>query len=231
MNAADVKRAAALSKQLGSLGYRPKIKEPQKKRDNLDWLSKRTGLDIPKMRVEKPKAKPTPFKFNYDALRIKNGEDGKDGRTATTEELLALMRPLIQHAMAEMSKPLPELTDEFVKSIVQKMHALPEADKLEVSKGIRNAQSFIFNKTKYDISEMMHGAGASSSNISFVDNEIVAGSGTSWILSSTPVVGSVQLHGNGQFLIAGGIDYTIVGTAITTVNPFASGTLVANYRT
>lgn len=59
------------------------------------------------------------------------------------------------------------ITPEMVKSIVQMMHKLPEMDKLEVSKGIRNANSFIFNKTRYDTAELMHGGGSSSSSSGF----------------------------------------------------------------
>lgn len=64
----------------------------------------------------------------------------------------------------------------------------------------------------------------------FVTNEVVSGSGTSWTLANTPVAGTVQLYGNGQRLIPGGVDYTITGAAITTVNSFSTGTLLADYQ-
>ncbi len=57
-----------------------------------------------------------------------------------------------------------ELTQDVVKQIVQLMHKLPEKDKLEVSQGIRNAQSFIYGGTKYQVSEMMHGGGGNTSS-------------------------------------------------------------------
>jgi len=52
-----------------------------------------------------------------------------------------------------------EITQDMVRTIVQMMHKLPEVDKLEVSKGVRNANSFIYGKTKYKSEEMMHGGG------------------------------------------------------------------------
>lgn len=65
---------------------------------------------------------------------------------------------------------------------------------------------------------------------SFVDNEVVSGSGTSFTLANTPIAGSVHVHGNGQRLTGGGVDFTISGAVITTVNSFSSGTVLADYR-
>ncbi len=72
------------------------------------------------------------------------------------------------------------------------------------------------------------GGGGGSGNV--VSNEVVAGSGTSWNLSQVPVAGSVKLYANGQRLIPGGVDYSILGTAITTVLSWTSGTLLADYN-
>ncbi len=61
-----------------------------------------------------------------------------------------------------------EVTPELVKKVISVMHSLPEKDKLEVSKGIRNAASFIYGGKKYGMHEMMHGGGptlAAGSNI------------------------------------------------------------------
>lgn len=62
-----------------------------------------------------------------------------------------------------------------------------------------------------------------------VENEIVSGSGTSWTLANTPVVGSVKLFA-GTRLIGGGNDYSISGTAITTIQSYPAGSLLADYR-
>lgn len=120
------------------------------------------------------------------------GDIGDRGPAPTRAELMALIRPLIpevkdgntpilgkdyltqaeiesikQEILAavpgvlEMPKALT-VDQDFVKQIVQIMHTLPENDKLEVSKGIRNAQSFIYKGTKYGMEEMMHGGSSSS---------------------------------------------------------------------
>lgn len=65
----------------------------------------------------------------------------------------------------------------------------------------------------------------------FVNNEIVAGSGTSWTLAQTPLAGTQHIYGNGQRLTPGaGNDYTITSTSITTANPFSAGTILADYQ-
>jgi len=63
-----------------------------------------------------------------------------------------------------------------------------------------------------------------------IENEVVAGSGTSWTLDHTPIAGSVKLYA-GTRLIPGGNDYTISGANITTVNSYPPGSLLADYRT
>lgn len=62
----------------------------------------------------------------------------------------------------------------------------------------------------------------------FVDNEVVSGSGTSWTLANTPIAGSVKLHA-GTRLVPGD-DYTISGVSITTTNSYPAGALIADYR-
>jgi hypothetical protein len=66
----------------------------------------------------------------------------------------------------------------------------------------------------------------------FVFNEIVSGSGTSWTLAGTPTTGTVALYANGQRLMPGvGDDYTISGANITTALSWSSGTVLADYQT
>lgn len=65
---------------------------------------------------------------------------------------------------------------------------------------------------------------------SSIDNEIVSGSGTSFTLASTPALGTEHIYGNGQRLTPGGVDYTISGASITTVNSFSAGTILADYK-
>lgn len=65
----------------------------------------------------------------------------------------------------------------------------------------------------------------------FVDNEIVSGSATTFTLANTPVAGSEHIFAVGQRLKVGaGNDYTISGVTITTANSWAAGDLIADYR-
>lgn len=59
-------------------------------------------------------------------------------------------------------------------------------------------------------------------------NEVVSGSGTAWTLAHTPTATGVALYANGQRLMLT-TDYSIVGTAITTVLSWSAGTLIADY--
>jgi hypothetical protein len=63
-----------------------------------------------------------------------------------------------------------------------------------------------------------------------INNEVVSGSGTSFTLANTPVLGSLRLFGAGQRLTPGGVDYTISGANITTVNSYNAGDLLADYN-
>ncbi len=122
------------------------------------------------------------------------------------------------------------LDPSHIKEVIAQMQKLPEAHRLDVS-GIRNFQSFIYGGNKYGVHELMHGgAAAGTTAITFIYNEVVTGSGTAFTLGATPTVGTVTLYGNGQFLTPGGVDYTIVGAAITTINSFSAGAIIANYQ-
>lgn len=70
---------------------------------------------------------------------------------------------------------------------------------------------------------------------SFVDNEIPAGdvdgANRVFTLDHTPITGSLKLYLNGQRLSGGGIDFTLVGDAITmAVEPLIGSILLADYR-
>lgn len=164
----------------------------------------------PKPVEKKPRLKP--FSYNYESLKTKNGapgNPGKDGSPGAPGK----------DAVIDMEAITKEVIDRIRK------------EKSLLISDLKDGQSFVFNKTKYQTHEMMHGAGASETTVTFTNNEVVAGSGTSWTLAATPTAGSVILFGNGQFLTPGGVDYTISSAAITTVNSFSAGTIVANYRT
>ena len=63
----------------------------------------------------------------------------------------------------------------------------------------------------------------------FVDNEVVSGSVTTYTLANTPVAGTVHLYGRGVRLTPT-VDYTISTATITTVNTYAAGDIISDYR-
>jgi hypothetical protein len=63
-----------------------------------------------------------------------------------------------------------------------------------------------------------------------VIDEQVSGSGTSWTLAHTPVAGTLRVYGSGQRLVGGGVDYTLSGAAITTINSYSAGQIRADYN-
>lgn len=63
----------------------------------------------------------------------------------------------------------------------------------------------------------------------FVYNEVVSGSGTTWTLANIPVTGNQAIYANGQRLTPT-VDYTISGAAVTTVDSWSAGTVLADYQ-
>lgn len=74
---------------------------------------------------------------------------------------------------------------------------------------------------------LVSGTGGSSN---FVDNEVVAGSGTTFTLATVPVLNSQHIYANGQRLTPGGVDYTITGAVMTMLTSWVAGTVLADYR-
>ncbi len=145
----------------------------------------------------------------------------------TQADLMQLKREIL----AEMkSDEVSEMTPETAKALIAAMKKLPEQDRLEVQ-DIRNHQAFIFAGQKYGTHELMHGGSAASTqSVTYVYNEVVAGSGTAFTLAHVPTSGSVALYGNGQRLTVG-IDYTISGITITIIAPatYSTGAVLADY--
>ena len=113
-----------------------------------------------------------------------------------------------------------EITEEMVKTIVQMMHKLPELDKLEVSKGVRNASSFIYGGTKYKTSELMHGGGGSSTSTTVTTQTgVISNLNTLTASGTLTTIYSLAINGQFQHPVT---DYTASGTTITYVTPLDS---------
>lgn len=222
MRAEDITKAQSLSKQLASLGYTPKRLPKKEKPARQPFYTKELnnlGFTRSKKKVP-PTAFKSSFKFDYNALKGRGVEPLQD--------LRPIVEPLVKQYLASLEAPTLELTPEIVKEIIKLMHSLPEVDKLEVSKGLRNASSFLFGGTKYGMHEMMHGGASSTTAGINVYGEVVAGSGTSWTLATTPSTGTLRLFANGQRLTKT-VDYSLAGTAITTLTSWVAGTVLADY--
>lgn len=171
---------------------------------------------------------PEPIKGEDGFTPIKGVDykDGIDGHTPTKDELLELIKPLIPKLPDSKTIPKTEIvreeltvTEQLVKDIIKMMHKLPESDKLEVSKGIRNAQSFIYKGTKYGVEELMHGGGSSSSSSSGYQvptSGVVNGSNQVFVWATAP---SVIVVDQGRAMQKTSSDGTVnwTGTLTTTL--------------
>lgn len=136
-----------------------------------------------------------------EAVRPK---DGVDGQSVTVEAVLEALMSLTGDAAAKFSKK--------VGAVVDINH-------------LRNAQSFRstfkFNGTKYDVSELMHGGGSSTSSggLNFLTaTGTVDDSNKIFTFASTPTIVVV----NGASYI-NGAGVTIVTTTATLDNPAGTG--------
>lgn len=174
------------------------------------------------------------YQQEIERLRtIQKGEDGEDGEDAPPVDEGAIVSRVLSMV------PPPEKGDKGDKGDTLAMEEIIATVIKRIQKGdvihinnVKGAGGFIKDGIRYRFEELMHGSGSGSGpSATFVDNEIVSGTGTAWTLANTPVAGSVQLYGNGQYLTPGaGNDYTISGKNITTTNSFTTGTIVAFYR-
>lgn len=71
------------------------------------------------------------------------------------------------------------------------------------------------------------GGGGGGNNFSI--NEIASGSGTSYTLANTPIVGTVAVYGLGQRLYPT-TDYTISGSSLTMVSTWNAGDILTDYQ-
>ena len=160
----------------------------------------------------------------------KNGRDGKDGREYSEAELLNLITPLIPKPRTGQAgkdgkdgkngrDAKPEVIVEALKSLKGE-----QAEQLGKALGkmidisyIRNAQSFMFNKTKYKIEELMHGGGADSGGTIAFESPVGARNDTNLIFTVTNEPIYIILNG-GQYFDGNG--YTYTPNTITLSSPF-----------
>ena len=148
----------------------------------------------------------------YTPVKGKDYFDGADGKN-TDDNLI------IKKVLSKLDIPT---ADKIVEIIVKK--------KLLKVSNLKDYEQFIFAGKKYKISELMHGGGGvGTTGGTPIDNEVVAGDTNTFTLANTPILGSEHLFGLGQRLTLT-VDYSITGAVITTVNPWSSGQIIADYK-
>lgn len=139
-----------------------------------------------------------------------NGRDGKDAKISA-KLLLEILKGKISY---DDLKDLPNL-DVFRRQSSRTV-SLIELDDVNLT-GLTKTNG------KYNLGS----GGGSSGNSTY--GEIVAGSNTTFTLAATPTANTVRVWGGGSRLTPG-VDFTIVGAVITTVNSYDSGQVLADYN-
>lgn len=186
----------------------------------------------------------TSFKSELDRYaQLAQGEQGEAGQNGQDADQEAILSHLVALLPQYIPAPIPGLDGrdgmdgkdaEFDEEVLlEKFLTKIKKGRLLDMSHIKNAQGWLKDGVKYKFEELMHGSGKSTGGSStFVYNEIVSGSGTSFTLSKTPLTGAQQIYGEGQLLTPGALnDYTISGENITTTNSFATGAITATYQT
>lgn len=83
-----------------------------------------------------------------------------------------------------------------------------------------------FNSTTGRATETVTGGGSGGTA---VVGEIVSGSGTTYTLAHTPLAGTLAVYINEVRKIGGGVDYTLSGAVIITVQTWGTGDVIADY--
>lgn len=102
--------------------------------------------------------------------RGEKGDTGRDGRNGRDGE--SIMGPRGEAGKDSVSEHKTEiireeltLDDKIARKIVAAISKLPEKYRLDVS-SLRNVSSFLHNGKRYEVSELMHGGGSSTSGSS-----------------------------------------------------------------
>lgn len=171
----------------------------------------------------------------------------KDGETPSDEKLLRLIKSVMPKPRDGKDAVMPNIY-QLALDTIKVIESLKGDDRIDV-KAIKGLEKFIeiiasrFYERGYGgpgkifTDGTLSGDGTPGAPLSVVgtgadtliDNEVVSGNNTSWVLAQTPVAGTVHLYANGQRLILT-TDYTISGKNITTLQSWVAGTILADYR-
>jgi hypothetical protein len=163
-----------------------------------------------------------------------NGKDGKDGTTPvkgvdylTPAEVKAIKDELKGQDgesvdVAMVIKAIKALKGQEAADFSEKIGAMIDIGHLRNAQSFR--QSFKFNGKKYGVEELMHGGGSSTGGGS--NPQIPTGTinGSNTIFTVTGTISA--LYVNGQFMVPGGVDYTLSGQTITLVTAPPAGSTI-----
>lgn len=174
------------------------------------------------------------------------GKDGKDGRDGTGTNGKDGSPDTPNEVVNKVNEATVKINPEQIKGLKQ---ALQEVERfgtnpIGYASGGANQTIMLANGSRISdyFTELNFSTGLTasysngrititgSSSNTFVDNEVVSGSGTSFTLANTPIAGTVHVFGLGQRLTLT-TDYSIVGTTITTVNTWNAGEIICDYQT
>lgn len=167
-----------------------------------------------------------------DGIDGKHGKDGigiigpagKDGSPDTAEQVRDKLESLKEENRLDASaiKNLPEFIKEKGIRVIGGHGPLWGLEDVDVV-GITVGQSI-----KWDGIRWIPFTPSGSTGTS-VYNEVVSGSGTTFTLAHTPILGTVRVYANGQRLTPT-VDYSITGAVITTVSSWSAGMITADYQ-
>lgn len=169
------------------------------------------------------------LKNAFNQIELIPGDDGNDAEF--TEEIKQEIIGRILGAIkgkwsSELKKEVSEAVTEAVKAIKPQMLPVMADIGAPFEQMIKAGSNTTVRKDASGAWVIDASAGSSDS---FAENEVASGSGTSFGIANTPILGSVRVFALGQRLTLT-TDYTISGTTITTVSSWGAGEIVVDYR-
>ena len=158
-------------------------------------------------------------RMGVDGRDGKDGNDGRDGKDGESVDKEAV-KEMVLEALEELKDDNKKILDEAGVDGIVKKHVTDINNRL--------AQQIATLRGDVMRNYGGHGGSGGGTTTTAVYNEVVAGSGTTFTLAHTPVLGSEQLYAIGQRLTLT-VDYTILGKVITTLSSWVAGQILADF--
>lgn len=167
-----------------------------------------------------------------DELKPKDGYIPVKGIDYTDGEAGYTPKKGVDYFDGEPGKDAVIDTD-MIKGIISKL--IPKSEKTLQKKDVVDMLDELDKSHKASLKKLEntvllnYGGHGGSGGGTFIYNEVVAGSGTTFTLANTPKAGTVTVYGQGQRLKLTD-DYTISGAVITTINSWLATQILADYQ-